>query len=495
MKRVFILSFFLVNSFTQGAFGYVYEHHELQQLSSWIEQSLKAKNISDLKIERILGAYQSFKRYEATAEDVLELKFQMAHWRKYTAEALIADASKRALRRKPGEKHPLILSYLQKLNIKLTPIQLKTLEDLWGKELLSSLSFEPQKQIKIVPIKPSAWPFERWGKVTEFSRYEFKEGGVFYRGLTLYPGDIFLANLNHGGDGVYTAMSDPRSSFSHFAFLAFLQKDGRLYPAAIEIYELGVRAVPLSVFLSPQFTPYLEVYRFKKIPSGWRETINVKAAEMLHEIHAYNFYFDVNDDTYLSCTNVGSCIFKKTGVVPILWKSEFKGAIGENVKKLGLEDLRLLTPIDYMLSNRLDFIGVVDNNDFLGEVQKELVLRRIRNLFQMRVIDPERFPLEFKLNRWGIQKIRSGSKLGNLFMWVEGFRRETFPKGPTDGMALVEIFEAQTKKSVDQSKEIIEKEINRDLFSLFSMHDLEDRVEIQAALDQKISNIADWFIP
>ncbi len=482
-----------------SSFAYEYTHGKLRDLAQLMDTSLKAqrteKNLKDLNIERILEIYNRFGRDEASADDLIELKFQVSHWKKYTTEVLIQQALL-------NQEEPMlfeILSYLKNINPKLSKDDLKalSLHPLIHRESLKDVYYslvnqqsDPQKQIKIVPIKPSKWPYEKWVQYKEFSQYEFVGDGVRYRGITFQPGDIFLANLSHPGDGVYTVMCSPRSSFSHFAFFAILEENGLKFPAAIEIYELGVRAIPLSIFLSPQFTPYLEIYRFKSIPENWHALVNVKAKSMVREVHAYNFYYEKDNERELSCTTVGTCLYRRTGIRPIEDKSDFRGKIAENVLKLGAGGVKLLAPTDYMMSDRLQFIGVIDNDDFESEVTKELVLGRLRKLFETKTLDQTSFPLEYKINKWGVNQIRAGSFLGNLFMWIEGFSRETFPKGPTEGMAIVEIFESATHKGVVKSKDLIRNEIHS---TLFSIHDLEERPELQSNIDQNIQHISRWL--
>ncbi|MBI4041448.1 MAG: hypothetical protein HY390_06245 [Deltaproteobacteria bacterium] len=502
------------------AFSYTYEHQELRSLPGLIATSLESQRQPqhDLKIDPILKLYQHFDRSQLSAQDFIELKFQLSHWKKMTKEYLLKKISEIT---EDDKELFVYLSALQKLKVKLSPYEIRAIgqhpflksitlrplfSDLlsqqgslkeWKEEFdpafLKSLLPQagPQEDIAIFPIHASKWSFKKWGALAEFSHYAFKGDELHYRGLTLRAGDFLVANLTHKGDGVYTMLFDPRCSFSHFAYVAFLEQDGKKYPAAIEIYEFGVRAVPLSTFLSPYFSPYLEVYRLKSVPKNWAAAINQKAKEMIQEVHAYNFYFEEDNEKYLSCTTVGTCALRRTGVLPLKANGILQGNIGENVKKLGVQNLKALSPMDYVISDRVQFIGTIDNNQFSSEVHKELVLRRIRHLFEIKTLAFEKFPFRYRINRWGIEKINNRSIIGSLFMWAEGFRAETFPRGPIDGMAMVEILEAETAKAVEHARSIINPLIDPDF--PFSIHTLEENKDLQSEIDQTLPTIAQWF--
>ena len=437
MRLFIIFCILFFNSSLNLCWGYSFKQKDCRELSLLIEKSLATRYKED--VEKINQAFSHIQRNIPALEDLIELKYQLQQWRK---------------------------------GLGLIKLQ------------------EPMRKLKMIPIKPSKWPFKKWAQISEFSEYDFKDEGVMFRGVFLKPGDMLLANLHTPGDSVYTVASDPRGYYSHYALFAILEENGKRFPSAIEIHEHGVRAVPLSIFLSRQFTTYTEVFRFHSVPKGWEPKINEESYKLIHETNAYDFYNLEESDRYLSCAGVGSCVYKRIGVEPISTKSGYSQHVFLNLNVLGLSMKSLLTPTDYMVDSRVKYVGVFDNDYFLENVTSEIITRKVRRLFYTMVIEPNQFPWLFKFNRWGITQIKNGTWLGSLFLWVEGFSRGNFPHGPTDAMALVEIVESETQKAVDKSKPEIALEIPK---GLFSIHDLEENPKVQAIADKNITPIQAWF--
>ena len=211
----------------------------------------------------------------------------------------------------------------------------------------------------ILPVKASQWPFEKWASDPEFSSYVFVENGVKYRGLTFQNGDILLSNLHGPTDGLYTSFMDPVGYLAHFALFTLFEKDHGFFPAVIEIHEHGIRAVPLSVFLSGSFTEYVEIYRVRNPSAGWVQDLPKLTSAILKEPHAYDFCSQDEDRKYLSCSSVGSLFFERMGMKPIVAKALFPAGVAKNLSQFDMTFSEILTPTDYATDPRLELVGTL----------------------------------------------------------------------------------------------------------------------------------------
>ncbi|MGA8262051.1 MAG: YiiX/YebB-like N1pC/P60 family cysteine hydrolase [Arenicellales bacterium] len=444
-----------------------------------LESALSGPDTCLERARQVGESYRLLNREQVGAADLLELKFASMNWRRNLLARL-------------GEDPPPWLStddstlgdIVGALNCRLTDEAIVKLARKTGPKpahYLLALQGErsanapehhalagPGITLKIQANRNSAWPFERWKRKPEFSVYEFADGGVNFRGVHFLPGDVLLSNVNIDGNGVYTTLSDPTRFSSHAAVFAILEDGGRRYPAVVETYEKGVRAVPLNVFLGPRFCAYVEVYRHKDLEASHGAAINRAAIEMMSRARGYNFDSRSDDPDYVSCCSVGRQIHLDAGLRPVRPRSTIENpAIRANLEKLEFTFFDFFAPVDYLLDDNFKCVGWVDNHQFPDLLARELVEAYFRELFATRTLNPKRLPLMGHINRWGIGHIRRQTVLGKAISAVEGFDDVSLPRGPAPLMAVITIVEAQLGKVVKQTRRWLDSvELPEGYFSL-----------------------------
>lgn len=422
----------------------------------------------DACVERareIHDCYMCLDRGQIGADQVLELKFASLYWR-HNLLSMLRDPPSSWV----NADHNTLTGIVDALNCRFPDTTIAGLSPHMGAEsrdyILARQGVPPHGSTRhrtlagpgvILDIRAnrsSAWPFRRWKRKPEFSIYDFDGDGVNFRGLHFRPGDILLANVNIDGNGVYTTLSDPTRFSSHAAVFAILEDGGRRYPAVIETYEKGVRAVPLNVFLDAKFCAYVEVYRHKELQEPQTYVVNRSALTMLDRVRGYNFDSKADDRDYVSCCTVGRLLHIDAGLEPASWKSRIQHpGIQTNLEKLGYTFFDFFAPVDYLLDANFRIVGWVDNHQFDDLLARELVEGYFRELFMTRRLNPERFPLMARVNRWGIRHIRRRSPLGRTIGLVEGFDHQSLPKGPDPLMAVITIAEAQLGRAIKRTKQ------------------------------------------
>ncbi len=415
------------------------------------------------RARQIREAYASLNREQVGAAQLLEFKFASLYWRRTLLARLheeppswldTDDNTFRAVVDALNCRLPdPVLSVLSR---HLNPDTIQYLLALQGVATDQSTEYRslagPGVTLNIKANRSSNWPFERWKRKPEFKNYEFSGSGVDFRGVHFRPGDVLLSNVNIDGNGVYTTLSDPTRFSSHSAVFAILEDKGGRYPAVIETYEKGVRAVPLNVFLGERFCAYVEVYRHRDLDDSRASLINDAAIEMMARARGYNFDSRSEDRDYVSCCSVGRQLHLDAGLEPASGKSRIEHpAIQANLEKLEYTSFDFFAPVDYLLDSNFQCVGWVDNHQFEELLARELVESYFRELFMTRTLNPRRLPFMGHVNRWGIGHIRRQSALGKAISLVEGFDHVSLPRGPDPLMAVITIIEAQLGRVVQQT--------------------------------------------
>lgn len=128
--------------------------------------------------------------------------------------------------------------------------------------------------------------------------------------------------------------------------VTILEKDGIRFPAAVEIHTDGLRAMPLSRFLSQKVVAYIEFYRLRGMDEAWRQKISKVAQEKLKKPHGYDFHAQDLDRRYVHCATTLSILLEGSGVKPIEGANVVRNEIRDDFAVLGLNYTQLLTPTD-----------------------------------------------------------------------------------------------------------------------------------------------------
>jgi len=433
------------------------------------------------RIQEVNEAYAQLERHRTDAREILERKFAVAFWRMQFLKDLLHGDPVWLRNDQEG-----LVEILSELKIYVpADLQAQLSESIRDKDLLALVmarqgvragSFQefstkagPGVDLKITANRSSAWPFEKWRNIREFSEYEFEGDGVHYRGVFFRPGDIVLSNVNLDGNGLYTALADPQNFCSHSAIFAILQDKERRFPALIETFEKGVRAVPLNVFLGPRFSSYTEVYRHRELGAGQVERVTQAAIEATRNVRGYNFDTEDRDRTYMSCSSVGRFLLQDAGLDRIQTKSHIRHPqIQKNLGQLGYTFFRFFAPVDYLLDEKLSFIGWIDNNQFDRLLARELIESHFRNIFSEKEISVEKFPFMSRVNYWGIGQMRRRTPIGKIITLVEGFDHANLPKGPDRLLSVITQAEAQIGSAIRRTRPFV-----RDYIAGLSSFDLE----------------------
>ncbi|MBS1270496.1 MAG: hypothetical protein MAG794_01453 [Gammaproteobacteria bacterium] len=429
-----------------------------------LEISLSASGTCLERVQQIRESYRSLNRSELDAEQLLELKFANLHWRRKLLARLHEDPPAWL-----ASDHNTLTGIVDALDTRLPDalisrlsryVDPRTIHYLLARQGTPSDRYPeyralagPGVLLNIRANRSSPWPFGRWSRNPVFGVYEFAGDGVNFRGLHFRPGDVLLANVNIDGNGVYTTLSDPTRFSSHSAIFAILKDGNERYPAVIETYEKGARAVPLNVFLDTAFSAYVEVYRHRDLNETHSRTINRSALDMLDRVQGYNFDSKEDDRDYVSCCTVARLLHMDAGLEPASWKSRIQHpGIQANLQKLDYVFFDFFAPVDYLLDRNFGCAGWVDNHQFEDLLARELVEGYFRELFITRTLNPKRFPFVSRVNRWGIRHIRRQSVIGRAIGKIEGFDHRSLPKGPDALLAVITIAEAQLGRAIKQTR-------------------------------------------
>lgn len=337
----------------QQSWSYSYRDPSADQLSTLLHTSLaglkQERNFSGA-LRAVSDVNQKFTQLDRAAistDELVQLKFEMRDWRRSVANRLlknifeVSELSELSLAihalgllglEVSAENLQKILNRARNLG-GVGPELVNLVNSQWvsgcssastapaskgmqGKlsQIRAALQAGPCQNLDIHPIKSSDWGPVGWTQLKGLSQYDFQQDGLHFRGLILQPGDILIVELNENAGGFYSAFTTPRSYLPHFAFYATLQRDGNDFPAAIEIHEKGIRAVPLNVFLSPRFTSYVEVYRLRNKPESLESKIRTSIENIVTEPHGYNFYPHLRSSKYLTCATVGEFLLERMWV-------------------------------------------------------------------------------------------------------------------------------------------------------------------------------------
>lgn len=432
-------------------------------------------------------AYLDFPRADGDAGAVLAAKLANSHWRARVLERLLTTAEQVAAR---GRLNPIqLVSNLAALNLYLDARQRERLSHvLLDRPLLGAVFANqglrlpdapehhqlagPDMDLKIKVNRASAWTFSKWQQISGFADYAFEGNRVLYRGLGLQPGDILLANVNLDGNSVYTSLSEPKGYCPHAAVFAVLNANGKRFPAVVETYEKGLRAVPLNVFLNARYVAYAEVYRHRGILLKHGKEVSAAAHDAIAQARGYNFYTCDPDPLYVSCTSLAQLVYQRIGLPPIPALSRIgHPGIRDNLARLGYHEYEpFFAPVDFLLNPDFSCVGWVDNNQFPRLLARELVEVGFRRLFERGRLDTSRMPLMHHINHWGIRHIRRRNGLGRIISKVVGFDHLSLPRGPDPMLAIIAPVEADLVRAVRRLLPTVQRYLDgRETFALDAM--------------------------
>ena len=249
--------------------------------------------------------------------------------------------------------------------------------------------------------------------------------------------------------GIFTAIAEQRSLYSHGAMIVILNRKWGRLPVVVDIHERGIRAVPLHHFLGPKVLAYGEIYRMVQRPTEMLVRLQ-KAFELLtSEEHPYDLTGS-EDRKALSCVETLSYIFELAGEQKIEIRSRIQDAIYANILRFGRLDYQYMQmPNDVLLDERFEFLGYIDNVQSIEhQVSNEIFLDLFREKMMQKKVKTRKDLARF-FGEIAIDQIRNErSFLGGFLLGVTGFNRENFPAGDKGLLAAVNAIEHVFNKAM-----------------------------------------------
>ena len=511
---------------------YTYGHSAAQAFAEELSDSL-SEPIPAVAVEAVVRRFVDLPRNEISRSDLFEIKFRYQHWRHAVYDRVINAALEAAT--------PTALQEQIKVLIALSPsVQIHDLKTIYENALpwaessefrtmiesfvelvmrqgdtritrevfngqISSLDSEaassnldgPGKRIRIPPSYKSAWPFERWSKHEEFSLYARGPEGVVYRGIEFVPGDILIVNLQNPSEGLFTVVLEGRNYSPHMAIFVEVETEIGSFPAVYEIHQVGVRLVPLHIFLSDLVSSYVEVFRHKDAPSDWKDRLNTASLDILSNEQGFNLFADDehrDGDHYLTCVTAVQHLVESSGVLPSYpAPNDVSPGTLVNMKPLGFEATEYHSPTDFLTWDQLALIGIIDNGGYTDDIARQLV----NELLSERM---DELPLRldggaYRIFRWASGLVlRQVPVAAPLLRATFGYSKENFPMGTKELLAFMELVQMDINKPVGNLKPVLNELLSEyTSTSSFSIHSLIEDPEMRKAVDDSMVPLDRWF--
>jgi hypothetical protein len=249
-----------------------------------------------------------------------------------------------------------------------------------------ALTSGPDLKIKIKPERVSKWPYAKWRELTDFSKYAIKNDCVTYRGLQINPGDVFCCETTIDSGGIFASAYDANFKFTHVGVYVPLVHEGKTFPAICEIHEHGVRAVPLSTFLAPEYITFAEHYRPKaKINPTMLHAV---VQDLLSRDTHFDFIGDSRAGEGFTCSSLIWCILDKSSEQRLTTKYyQYSEVAKQSLGKLGqMVFLPQITPDSLSDPGEFNLVGHIFCEGVIKLKKKRKIASEFGKLFQNNVI-------------------------------------------------------------------------------------------------------------
>ncbi len=400
----------------------------------------------------------------------------------------------------------------QKLTLKQISVEQKQSIEYEAQILNSAnqkLYKSPQKSIPIFGVKGSDWSLSKWINDKEFYNYMYEDDEVVYRGLRLRSGDIILNHPIEKPVGIFTAISDTRSVYSHGAMIIFYKsKWGRL-PIVVDVHERGIRAVPLHHYLGSKVIGYGEIYRYESPPENFEQKLDKAVKVLMSKPHPYDLTGS-EDRRALSCVEMISFLLELIGEPKIELKHKISDNIYKNILRFGkLNYQKFQMPNDVFEDERFKYIGYVDNTLSLENlIANEVLLDLFREKMENKIVKRGK-DLERTFGEIAIREMRNKySFLGYFLLQATGFDRSNFPAGDPGLLTAVNsidtIFANVMNRCLNLNKNGKQSSCYKSLNNFiknrihtlnnYSIHDIKSDVYIRVTMDIQLSSFDQLFI-
>ena len=512
--------------------SYDFSHPQARFFVDKLYKSLST-SVGRVEIEDVAHQFVDLPRSEIPRSDLFEIKFRYQHWRHVVygriLDAIVGSGDPAALQERidalgalslssdvedllliyestqswteSSNYRTLITSYADLVMLqgdtRITDEVIDKKLPLLGAELEVTNTDGPEKRIRIPPSYKSNWPFERWSKYESFSHYARTADGVMYRGIEFLPGDTLIVNLQNPSEGLFTVVLEGRNYSPHMAIYIDVEAETGSFPAVYEIHQVGVRLVPLHIFLSDSVSSYIEVFRHRDAPRDWRERFSSAALQILTREQGFNLFADElhsDGSHYLTCVTAVQHLVESSGIYPSYpAQTDVSPGTLVHVAPLGFESLRYHSPTDFLTWDQFELVGVVDNGGYLDDIARQLVNERLSQRMAESTLRLDSGA--YRIFRWASGLVlRQVPVVAPLLRSAFGYTKGNFPMGTKELLAFMELIQIDINKSVANLKPGLE-ELLSDYTTTdsFSIHSLIEDPGMQSAVDESVKPLNRWF--
>lgn len=422
-----------------------YRNSQIQKVHSMVQESYDhmGRRIWDLKIAEIERSFLEVNAHDMTDEEFAEwvsLKHDLCLWRLATKTYLLGALGQN----QNGHWNPAVsmtvIEHLSQLQVRLLPDDVDILMRSFGADprgrlalhdnirlALSTLllhrgevraarqamgafglqgnqrflgpdfppqylNFRPYKKSKEKKADGLAWLDEPL-----VDQYEFVgENAVRVGELIIPTGTLIKADQALPGEGALLAFQVRPAYFIHTGTVVIIHHNGRRIPAVLEIHEGGSRLVPLSLFLSPEFTYYAELFQIpeKYLPADWAVRVSNEAKRIITRKYRYDFLGRSLGDglvpdtrTEVTCETLSELLLRSSGVDPAFFQAQrstrFRDGALQNMRRVSIDTQELRSPSDIFGADVIRF-GVIDNSAGIINTARHFVVSRLGDIFTER---------------------------------------------------------------------------------------------------------------
>ena len=497
--------------FLQSQFisAYDFSHPEAREISYLINKSLSVQKLEDILFTYpVLSRYQHLARHTVPVQELLELQYKIQDWR--IKAAALSFSLMRQIKKMSSEEYEELLSIFLNLDFRLSPSELKEIFEKRPHEhspnysrekLLNSFQAFPESSsvpmtlLPIFPLKVSQLTFEHWSKIPGQKRYAIYDTKVSFRGQELRSGDFFLGDLAVDNAAFFAALCEGETYIPHLAVFVLLDnEDGYPIPVVLEMIGSGLRAVPLNVYFSANFSAYTEIYRLKEQPLKWHQKLNKAARKFLAKPLSYNLSgTSSHKENFQTCASFGNLILDETKIAPIEHPAVLS-PLNTALKELKIKLLTVFPSSSFAQDKRFAYVGAVDNGHFLHSVARQIVVNYLKIFMNTHVLKLDLLPKSFNDKKYWVDIIQEGGCVAQILLYLSGYGSASFPSGSSEMLSIAPIFSKAFKASILEVEEHIKpifNNINKE--TNFSIHDFQEDPQVKDIVEQATKNFRVWF--
>lgn len=422
-----------------------------------------------------------------------ELKTQLSTWRSLTQHNLFERLDNALY-----DEFQLIIQGLRRLRKTFSPKQIQRLAS-FGIDA----TFYTPNAVQISPLQSTSWSLDRWSGYEEFEFSSYVKGQGNYSvqvgSVEVQSGDLLLSNLNDPLEAL-GEVSGKMNYLSQVGLVVFVEKNGKTYPSVLEFTEGRLRAIPLKLYLSHEYSLYTEVYRFKtQTPESSLLSDNARSSEIALELLENGVQVGGTKST-TSLTSLVHALFERFGIQSISLDSPIDWSSPPTLAKLSQNSLPQASITDRSIvgelirDSRLENVDSVDNNHQFELVFQEALAKYLELKMKGGILDPKALPKTARARQWMLDQMRRGGFVGSGLLFLSGYTAQSLPSGPSELFAFEEALRgeiARTQSEIyPEFVRLLEESLNS---SQFDFNQFIESKRVRSLFEVKMPRIAQWF--